>query len=187
MVPRDLGGGITKLHISPPDPRPTSLGPMSDTPHRNVTRVVEAGAAIGLDVRPVRFPEGTKTALDAANAIGCDVGQIVKSLIFAVDGELVLAYVSGSNRLDESKLAIAAGGVTCSRVDADTVRAATGFPIGGVPPVGHDTDLRVFVDPDLLQYDVVWAAAGTWHDVFALTPQQLVAASQGVVVELAPT
>jgi prolyl-tRNA editing enzyme YbaK/EbsC (Cys-tRNA(Pro) deacylase) len=158
---------------------------MTDALHRNVNRVVEAGAAIGLDVAPVRFPEGTKTAVDAATAIGCGVGQIVKSLIFAVDGEVVLAYVSGANQLDEAKLALAAGGVACSRVDADTVRAATGFPIGGVPPFGHDTELRVFIDPDLLQYDVVWAAAGTWHDVFSLTPQQLVAVSGGVVVELA--
>ena len=153
--------------------------------HRNVVRVVEAGAAIGLTVDPVRFPEGTKTAVDAANAIGCDVGQIVKSLIFGVDGEVVLAYVSGANQLDEVKLATAAGGMRCARVDADMVRSATGFPIGGVPPFGHDSELRVFVDPDLLQYDVVWAAAGTWHDVFSLTPQQLVDASGGVVVELA--
>jgi prolyl-tRNA editing enzyme YbaK/EbsC (Cys-tRNA(Pro) deacylase) len=160
---------------------------MTEAPHRNVTRVVEAGAGFGLDVQPVRFPDGTKTAIDAATAIGCDVGQIVKSLIFAVDGEVVLAYVSGSNQLDEAKLAIAAGGVTCSRVDADTVRSATGFPIGGVPPFGHDNELRVFVDPDLLQYDIVWAAAGTWHDVFSLTPQQLVSASGGAVVELART
>ena len=158
---------------------------MTDTPHRNVSRVVEAGTAIGLDVQPVRFPEGTKTAVDAAAAIGCDVGQIVKSLIFAVDGEVVLAYVSGANQLDEDKLAIAAGGATCSRVDADTVRAATGFPIGGVPPFGHTTELRVFVDPALLAHETVWAAAGTWHDVFALTPAQLVEASNGVVVELA--
>ncbi len=160
---------------------------MTDSYHRNVSRVVDAGAAIGLDVTPVRFPEGTKTAVDAANAIGCDVGQIVKSLIFAVDGEVVLAYVSGANQLDEDKLAIAAGGATCSRVDADAVRAATGFPIGGVPPFGHDSELRVFVDPDLMGYDVVWAAAGTWHDVFSLTPEQLVSASNGAVVELART
>jgi prolyl-tRNA editing enzyme YbaK/EbsC (Cys-tRNA(Pro) deacylase) len=162
---------------------------MSDTDddrlHRNVVRVVEAGAAIGLTVEPVRFPEGTKTAIDAANAIGCDVGQIVKSLIFAVDGEVVLAYVSGANQLDEAKLAEAAGGLKCNRVDADAVRAATGFPIGGVPPFGHATALRVFIDPDLLGYEVVWAAAGTWHDVFSLTPRQLVDASGGVVAELA--
>ena len=160
---------------------------MSDAPHRNVVRVIDAGRAIGLAVEPVCFPEGTKTAVDAANAIGCDVGQIVKSLIFAVDGEVVLAYVSGANQLDEAKLAIAADGATCSRVDADTVRSATGFPIGGVPPFGHNTELRVFIDPDLLEYDVVWAAAGTWHDVFSLTPSELVSASSGTVVDLART
>ncbi|HSL74391.1 MAG TPA: YbaK/EbsC family protein [Ilumatobacteraceae bacterium] len=152
--------------------------------HRNVTRVVEAGAAKGVRVEPVRFPEGTKTAIDAANAIGCDVGQIVKSLIFAVDGEVVLAYVSGANQLDESKLAAAAGGLRCSRVDAETVRTATGYPIGGVPPFGHTTHLRIFIDPDLLQYDEVWAAAGTWHDVFAIEPQRLVDASDGTVTDL---
>ena len=152
--------------------------------HPNVVRVVAAGAALGIDVVPVRFPEGTKTAVDAARAIGCDVGQIVKSLIFSVDGDVVLAYVSGANQLDEAKLAAAAGGDRCARVDADTVRAATGFPIGGVPPFGHDTELAVFVDPDLLQYDVVWAAAGTWHDVFCLSPDQLVTASAGTVTAL---
>jgi prolyl-tRNA editing enzyme YbaK/EbsC (Cys-tRNA(Pro) deacylase) len=152
--------------------------------HPNVTRVVDAALARGLVIEPRRFPEGAKTAVDAANAIGVQVGQIVKSLIFGVDGELVLAYVSGSNQLDESKLAHAAGGAKCARVDADAVRAATGFPIGGVPPFGHTTHLRVFIDPDLLQYDEVWAAAGTWHDVFAIEPHQLVEASDGVVVQL---
>ena len=152
--------------------------------HRNVTRVVEAGAEAGVAVVPVRFPDGTKTAIDAATAIGCDVGQIVKSLIFGVDGEVVLALVSGSNQLDESRLAAAAGGVRCSRVDADAVREATGFPIGGVPPFGHATDLRCFVDCDLLRYDEVWAAAGTWNDVFALSPSDLVDACGGAVVEL---
>ena len=156
---------------------------MSDV-HRNVARVIEAGERLGVTVTPATFPEGTKTAHDAAAAIGVAVGQIVKSLIFGVDGELVLAYVSGSNQLDENKLALAAGGRTCARVDADAVRNATGFPIGGVPPFGHRTELRVFIDPDLLQYDEVWAAAGTWHDVFALTPTQLVEASGGIVDDL---
>jgi prolyl-tRNA editing enzyme YbaK/EbsC (Cys-tRNA(Pro) deacylase) len=145
---------------------------------------VEAARALGLDIEPRQFPEGTKTAADAAAAIGVDVGQIVKSLIFAVDGEVVLAYVSGANQLDESKLAVAAGGATCSRVDADVVRSATGYPIGGVPPFGHATHLRVFIDPDLLQWDEVWAAAGTWHDVFGIEPHQLVEASDGVVTDL---
>jgi prolyl-tRNA editing enzyme YbaK/EbsC (Cys-tRNA(Pro) deacylase) len=158
--------------------------PDPDPLHRNVTRVVAAGRELGVPVEPVRFPAGTKTAADAAAAIGCDVGQIVKSLIFAVDGSVVLAYVSGANQLDEAKLAAAAGGAQCSRVDADAVRLATGFPIGGVPPFGHTTDLRVFIDPDLLQYEEIWAAAGTWTDVFALTPDQLVAASGGLVTDL---
>ena len=152
--------------------------------HPNVERVVQAGAGRGLTIEPRQFPEGTKTAQDAAAAIGVEVGQIVKSLIFGVDGEVVLAYVSGKNQLAEKKLAAAAGGAKCSRVDADTVRAATGFPIGGVPPFGHATHLRVFIDPDLLDYDTVWAAAGTWNDVFAIAPADLVAASGGTVVDL---
>ena len=157
---------------------------MSDPEHPNVTRVVEAAAARGLTIQPVRFPDGAKTAIDAANAIGVQVGQIVKSLIFGVDGEVVLAYVSGSNQLDEKKLAAAAGGTKCVRVDADAVRAATGFPIGGVPPFGHSTQLRVFVDPDLLQYDEVWAAAGTWNDVFGANPNDIVRVAGGVVTDL---
>lgn len=152
--------------------------------HRNVVKVIEAGRALGIEVEPHRFPEGAKTAVDAANAIGCEVGQIVKSLIFGVDGEIVLAYVSGSNQLDESKLAAAAGGLMCQRVDADVVRETTGFPIGGVPPIGHDTPLRIFIDPDLLHYGEVWAAAGTWHDVFPIAPSDLTRVSGGTVVDL---
>lgn len=151
--------------------------------HPNVTRVVEAARARGLEIEPRNFGNA-KTAIDAANVIGVDVGQIVKSLIFAVDGEVVLAYVSGSNQLDEKKLALAAGGAKCARVDADVVRETTGFPIGGVPPFGHTTHLRVFIDPDLLQYEEVWAAAGTWHDVFGIEPHKLVEASEGLVTDL---
>ena len=152
--------------------------------HPNARRVVEAARTYGLDLDIRTFPEGTKTAADAALAIGVEVGQIVKSLIFAVDGEVVLAYVSGANQLDERKLAAAAGGTKAGRVDADVVREATGYPIGGVPPFGHATELRVFIDPDLLGYDEVWAAAGTWNDVFAIAPQRLVEVSGGEVVDL---
>ena len=152
--------------------------------HPNVMRVVEAARALGLEITTRRFPEGTKTAQDAANAIGILVGQIVKSLVFSVDGEIVMAYVSGANQLDEKKLAAAAGGEKCSRVDADAVREATGFPIGGVPPFGHSTKLRIFIDPDLVQYDEVWAAAGTWNDNFAIAPNELVRVSGGVVIDL---
>jgi Cys-tRNA(Pro) deacylase len=157
---------------------------MSSDLHPNVQRVIAAASASGLSIEPRRFPEGTKTAADAAAAIGVNVGQIVKSLIFAVDGEIVLAYVSGANQLDEKRLAAAAGGAKCGRVDADAVREATGFPIGGVPPFGHVTQLRIFIDPDLLQYDEVWAAAGTWNDVFAIAPGDLVRASAGQVTDL---
>ena len=156
---------------------------MSDV-HPNTVRVIAAAREAGLEITTRRFPEGTKTAADAAAAIGVAVGQIVKSLVFAVDGEIVMAYVSGTNQLDEKKLAAAAGGAKCSRVDADAVRAATGYPIGGVPPFGHSTQLRVFVDPDLLQYDEVWAAAGTWNDNFAIAPNELVRVSGGVVTDL---
>ena len=152
--------------------------------HANVQRVVDAAAALGLEVSPRTFPDGTRTAQEAADAIGVELGQIVKSLIFGVDGETVLAYVSGANQLDETKLAEAAGGVMCQRVDADVVRSATGFPIGGVPPFGHATPLRIFIDPDLLQYHEVWAADGTWHDVFGIEPHKLVEASGGAVIDL---
>ena len=156
---------------------------MSDR-HPNVERVVAAGRELGLEIEPRSFPEGTRTAQEAADAIGVELGQIVKSLIFGVDGEVVLAYVSGANRLDEKLLAAAAGGSRCERVDADAVRKATGFPIGGVPPFGHSTQLRIFIDPDLLQFEEVWAAAGTWNDVFGIEPHKLVEASGGVVAAL---
>ena len=156
---------------------------MSDL-HPNTLRVIAAAREAGLEITTRRFPEGTKTAADAAAAIGVSVGQIVKSLVFAVDGEIVMAYVSGSNQLDEKKIAAAAGGKKCSRVDADAVRTATGYPIGGVPPFGHSTQLRVFVDPDLLQYDEVWAAAGTWNDNFGAAPADIVRVAGGVVTDL---
>ncbi len=152
--------------------------------HPNVRRVIAAAESLGLAIEARRFPEGTKTAADAAAAIGVHVGQIVKSLVFGVDGEIVMAYVSGSNMLDEKLLARAAGGTKCKRVDADAVREATGFPIGGVPPFGHSTPLRIFIDTDLLGYEVVWAAAGTWNDVFAIAPADLVRASGGTITEL---
>ena len=159
---------------------------MSDI-HPNVVRVTTAAKERGLDISTRRFPEGTKTAADAAAAIGVTVGQIVKSLVFGVDNEIVMALVSGSNQLDEKKLALAAGGAKCARVDADAVREATGYPIGGVPPFGHATQLRVFVDPDLLQYDEVWAAAGTWNDNFGANPNDIVRVAGGVVTDLKRT
>ena len=134
-----------------------------------------------LDLR--RFPQGTRTAEDAAAAIGCEVGQIVKSLVFLVGGRPVVALVSGANRLNEARLASAAGGEV-GRADAATVREATGYSIGGVPPFGHDTELPVYCDRDLLQHPTVWAAAGRPDTVFEITPQRLVELSRATVADL---
>jgi Cys-tRNA(Pro) deacylase len=152
--------------------------------HPNVVRVHQAASALGLEIEIRAFPEGTRTADDAARAIGVEVGQIVKSLVFLVDDAPVMALVSGSNRLDEQRLAAAMDGTSVGRADADAVRSATGFPIGGVPPFGHSTPLRTVVDEDLLQHEVIWAAAGTPHDNFAIAPADLVRATAGTVAAL---
>ena len=131
-----------------------------------------------------RFPEGTRTAEDAARAVGCSIGQIVKSLVFAADGRPVMALVSGANRLDPERLARLAGGAV-GKLDAEAARAATGYAIGGVPPFGHRNPLPVFVDRDLLAYPVVWAAAGRPDSVFAISPSRLVELSRGEVADLA--
>ena len=153
--------------------------------HRNAQRVVEAAAALGLDLEVHEFPDGTRTAEDAARAIGVEVGQIVKSLVFLADGEPVVALVSGSNQLDENKLAAAAGAASTGRATAEQVREATGFPVGGVPPLGHATELPIFVDEDLLTYDEVWAAAGTPHLNFAIAPADLARVTGDRVRDLA--
>jgi len=153
--------------------------------HPNVTRVVEAAAAEGLAIEVRRFPEGTRTAADAARAVGCEVAHIVKSLVFMVDDRPVVALVSGANRVDLDKLATAAGGTSGRRADGDEARAATGFAIGGVPPFGHATGTMILIDRDLEVHEVVWAAAGLPDAVFALRPADLVRASGGTVVDLA--
>lgn len=145
---------------------------MSELP-RSAQRVAEAAAAHGLILDIVEYPDGTRTAVDAAEAVGCEVAQIVKSLIFGFGDGLVLALTSGSNRVDADRLAEAAGGGTCGRADADTVRAVTGYAIGGVPPFGHDNPVPAFFDPDLLDHTVVWAAAGTPRHVFPIDPKRL--------------
>lgn len=152
--------------------------------HPNVVRVLDAASSFGLTIEICTFADGTRTAQDAANAVGCDVGQIVKSLVFLLDAEPVVALVSGSNRLDESRLADALGGARVARADADVVREATGFPIGGVPPFGHSSELRTAIDEDLLLHELVWAAAGTPRDVFAVAPSELVRVTGGAVAAL---
>jgi Cys-tRNA(Pro) deacylase len=153
--------------------------------HRNARRVVDAAAELGLTIEVHEFPAGTRTAEDAARAIGVEVGQIVKSLVFLADGAPVVALVSGSNQLDEKKLAVAAGASSTGRATAEQVREATGFPVGGVPPLGHATPLPIYVDEDLLTYDEVWAAAGTPHLNFAIAPADLARVTGEQVRDLA--
>lgn len=152
--------------------------------HPTADRVAAAAAAKGIDVDVRAFPSGTRTAADAAAAVGCEVAQIVKSLVFLVDGDPVVALVGGADRLDESRLAAVAGARDVRRADAEEVRAATGFAVGGVPPFGHARELRCFVDDALLAHDVVWAAAGTPMHVFSAAPAELVRAARAEVVTI---
>lgn len=158
---------------------------MRDTVHPAVARVVAAAASLGISLDVAEFPTGTKTAADAAAAVGCDPGAIVKSLVFVVDSEPVVALVPGDRRLDPTRLAAAAGGAVAERASLDLVREATGFVAGGTPPFGYLTPLRVFADPELRRYDPVWAAAGTPTTVFPLSPEVLARAASATWAEIA--
>ena len=142
-----------------------------------IERFTEAARRLGIEPKIRRFPEGTKTALDAAQAIGCDVAQIVKSLVFMADGHPVIAFTSGANRVDPSKLAEVAGASETRRATPEEARAATGFAVGGTPPFGHPAPVPSYVDPALLAFQEVWAAAGTPDSVFPLPPGELVRAT----------
>jgi prolyl-tRNA editing enzyme YbaK/EbsC (Cys-tRNA(Pro) deacylase) len=139
--------------------------------------------ARGFDNKVIELPDSTRTAAEAAAAINCTVAQIAKSLIFEGkdSGDPVLVIASGTNRVDTKALAERLG-ETVRKPDADYVRERTGFVIGGVPPLGHSQPLRTFIDRDLLQYDTIWAAAGTPRSVFKLTPDDLVRMTGGDVI-----
>ena len=149
----------------------------------SIQRVADALTALGVTPEITEFSESTRTAEEAARAVGASVGQIVKSLVFSAEGGPLLVLASGAHRVDMTKLAVAAGGPV-ARANADLVREATGYAIGGVPPVGHARALRTLFDRDLLQYDVVWAAAGTPNAVFPIAPARLVEIAQGEVVDV---
>lgn len=148
-------------------------------------RIEDALAARGMAGRVREMPDSTRTSAEAAAAIGCGVAQIAKSLVFRgrSSGAAVLVVASGANRVDERKLAAAAG-EKIARADPDFVRAATGFAIGGVPPFGHPAPIRTFVDRDLLGLDPLWAAAGTPFAVFRLTAAELLALTGGAAADL---
>ncbi|RQG97686.1 YbaK/EbsC family protein [Natrarchaeobius chitinivorans] len=133
------------------------------------------------------FPEGTKTASDAAEAVGCDVGQIASSLAFDVDGDLVVSVTSGANRVSEDALgdAFDVPASDVSMADPDRIRDELGWSIGGVPPFCHDRPVPVVVDETLLEFETVWAAAGTPEAVFPIDPETVVTFADGDVVAVA--
>lgn len=159
---------------------------MSNSLSSSAQRVQDALAALGFGAFTViELPDSTRTAVEAAQAIGCTVEQIVKSLVFKgrQTDQPVLVVASGPNRVNTQTVA-ALLGEPVDKPDADYVRARTGFVIGGVPPVGHSEPLATFIDQDLLQYDTIWAAAGTPRAVFELTPGDLVKMTGGQVIDV---
>ena len=149
----------------------------------SVDRVRIALAEAGVETRIETFPASTRTAQDAAAAIGTSVGQIVKSLVFLAGETPILALMSGSNRLDTDRLARLTGAVI-RKAGAEEARVATGYAIGGIPPVAFARPIPTFIDADLLHYPEIWAAAGTPHHVFRITPSELVRVTTGTVCEL---
>ena len=145
---------------------------------KSLKRVKAAIAAAGLETEVLEMAEGTRTAEDAARAAACAVDQIVKSIIFRGEesGHVVLFLTAGGNRVSAEKASMVAG-QKLGKADADLIRAETGFAIGGVAPLGHLTPIRSYYDPRLLDFDVVWAAAGTPRHVFAAAPAALLAAT----------
>ena len=150
---------------------------------RGPERVRAALAEASLECEILTLPESTRTAAEAAAAVGCSVGEIAKSLVFRAGKRAVVAIVSGDNRLDPAKLT-AALGEDVSRADADFARATTGFAIGGVPPLGHATPVPVFMDADLFRFDLIWAAAGSPFSVFAIEPARLRDSGEATVTDL---
>lgn len=152
---------------------------------RSAQRVADALAGKGIDAEVRVLPDSARTARDAAAALGCEVSQIVKSLVFRdIDNDRpVLVLAAGPDRVDEGKLAELVGG-PIEQAKATWVKQRTGFAVGGVPPLAHTEPLSPFVDANLLRHNTVWAAAGTPHAVFPADPKQLVAATDGIVVNL---
>lgn len=151
----------------------------------SVQKVRETLTALGFPCQVLEFSQPTRTAAEAAQVIGCRVEQIAKSLVFrgTHSGTAILVIASGSNRVKEKNVAVLLG-EPLEKADADFVREQTGFAIGGVPPVGHRNQATVFIDKDLLQYEEIWAAAGTPYAVFRLVPADLVTMTGGQVTSV---
>lgn len=158
--------------------------PRTDGESPSVARVRAEAGRLGLAIAPVRLDDATRTAAQAAAACGCGVDQIVKSIVFRVAGGArhVLFLTAGGNRVDPAK-AGALAGVALEKADAAGIRAWTGFAIGGVAPIGHLNPIAAWLDPKLLSYEVVWAAAGTPNHVFSVAPRALAAATGATVAD----
>ena len=158
---------------------------MSDELKSSAQRVQDALQSLGLTCEVVQMQAATRTAEDAAQAVGCEVGQIVKSLLFKSQQshQPILVVASGANRVNEKVLAQQIS-ESVKMANAEFVRETTGFAIGGVPPIGHRHPLMIFIDEDLLQYKEIWAAAGTPHAVFKLTPDELQRITNGTVISV---
>jgi len=158
---------------------------MAEELSSSAQKVQQALNGLGLRLQVVELPGSTRTALEAAQAVGCQVGQIVKSLVFKAkrSERPILVIASGQNRVDEKRIE-ALIGEPLGKADADFVRQRTGFVIGGVPPVGHLEKLETYIDQDLLQFDELWAAAGTPHAVFRLKPAELLQMTGGQVADI---
>ena len=158
---------------------------MSSKISSSASKVQEALIEYGVTSQVVEMPQSTRTADDAARAAGCQVGQIVKSLIFKgkKTQQPILVATSGANRVNEKTIANLIS-EPLAKADAEFVREKTGFAIGGIPPVGHVQQIRIFIDEDLLQYNEIWAAAGTPKAIFKLTPQELQKITRGQVVSV---
>lgn len=154
--------------------------------HPTAERFAEAAAERhGVDVDVHEFENGTKTAADAAEAIGCEVAQIASSLVFVADGDPVVVVTSGANRVSEARVADAVGAESVGMAGPDEVKAATGWSIGGVPPICHETDVPVLLDRTLLDHETVWAAAGTPDAVWPADPEELVDVAGATVADVA--
>jgi prolyl-tRNA editing enzyme YbaK/EbsC (Cys-tRNA(Pro) deacylase) len=153
--------------------------------HSQAVRVQNALNQAGATAEVRELPDSTRTAVEAAQAVGCEVAQIVKSLIFILEPnhQTMLVLVSGVNRVNEKGLGDRLAGKLV-KANAAQVEHATGFVIGGVPPVGHPSALITIIDADLLQYEIVWAAAGTPHAVFPISPTELVRITRGTVMDV---
>lgn len=151
---------------------------------KSLNRVIRALAEAGLDITPVEMAADTHTAQQAADAVGCSLDQIAKSIIFAGkdSGQAVLFLTAGGNQVDAGRASVCAG-EALGRADATLIRAQTGFAIGGVSPIGHLTPIRAFFDPKLMEFEVIWAAAGTPRHVFPISPADLLKISAAQVFD----